>query len=302
MLLSLLPDRIVSAVSRIDVSKLQEIRLRLNAPIMINMMGEYYYLSAYGAEIYSSNALVCTRPDIDYVISKASNNSIHTINDQLVNGYITYTGGIRIGVAGEIVSVGDRVKTIKNIQSLMIRVPHEVNNCALPALRFVQYGTSIYNTLVLSPAGAGKTTFVRDLAKQILRINSKINILIVDERSEITGISGGVALFNNANCDILSNCKKGYAFDNGIRSMRPDVIITDELSISDFASIENAMTCGVKVIATIHANSIFDLKNKPDLCAIIDKKMFDRYILLGSSNKPGEIVNIYDANLESIGQ
>ncbi len=302
MLDSLLPRTILDAVNKLNVSKLYEIRLRLNAPVMVNAAGEYFYLNIHGVSRDKEGVILCTRSDIEYIMSKASNDSMYTVNDQLVNGYIAYRGGIRIGVAGEFVYVGNQIKTIKNIQSLNIRIPHEVHNCSLHCLRYIQQGRGIYNTLVVSPAGAGKTTFVRDLAKQILNINSKLNILIIDERSEITGISQGIAIFNNPNCDILSNCKKSYAFDNGIRSLRPDVIITDELSIRDFDSVANALTCGVKVIATIHADSIWDLKNKPDFLDILQKKLFDRYILLSSINRPGEVVGIYDSNLECIGQ
>ncbi len=300
MLESLLPKDIVEALENINISKLCELRLRVNMPICINILGESYYLASYGICNSKSNAIICKKSHIDYIIQIASNNSLYTINDQLVNGYISYLGGIRIGVAGEFVYVNDQIKTIKNIQALNIRIPHEVFGCSLSGFQYIQKGKSIYNTLILSPAGAGKTTYIRDLAKQLLNKFQMLNVLIVDERCEITGIANGKANFSDFNCDILSNCKKEYAFDNGIRSLKPDVIITDELSQEDIKSVENAITCGVKVVATIHADSIMDLKNKPKFIDILQKKLFDRYIILSANNRPGEFVGVYDAELECI--
>lgn len=302
MLQDLFQSEINSALKYVKIESCNEIRLRVNMPIMISILGENLYLGKYGTTNIKNQAIVCHKEDIDFVINKASNNSIYSINDQLVNGYISYIGGIRIGVAGEFVYVDDQIKTIKNIQGLNIRIPHEINGCSLHGMKYILKDNEVLNTLILSPAGAGKTTFIRDLSKQLLNRSTHKNILIVDERCEITGILNGQAMFSEFNCDILSNCKKKYAFDNGIRSLKPDIIITDELSSVDCDSVENALTCGVKVIATIHAESIIDLKNKPQFREILNKKLFERYIVLGFNNgKAGSILGVYNSNLECIG-
>ena len=301
LLENILSQHIIDALHYINITKLCEIRLRVGMPIMINVLGKLFYLGKYGQTDNSTQSIVCSRDDIDSIMANVSNNALYSINDQLVEGYITCAGGIRVGVAGEFVYVNNNIKTIKNIQSLNIRVPHEVNNCSLDYLRFIQNNHSIYNTLILSPAGAGKTTFIRDLAKQLLRQATLTNILIVDERCEITGISNGQASFGGFNCDILSNCKKEYAFNNGIRSLRPDIIITDELSSKDIDCVANAISCGVKVIATIHAENVLDLKNKPEFSYILQNQMFDRFIVLGNKESPGEHCGVFDSNLECIG-
>ena len=299
---SLLPSKIVSALSYVNISKLCEIRLRVDKSVIVNISGKLYFLTPYGVSDSCENAIFINRLDIEYVISKASNNSLYTINDQIINGYIACKGGIRIGIAGEFVYTNGVIRTLKNIQALNIRIPHEVNGCSLRVFRYLEKNNTIYNTLILSSAGAGKTTFIRDLAKQILRnSDGLINLLIVDERCEITGISDGNVAFEGFNCDILSNCTKVYAFDNGIRSLRPDIIITDELSVKDVDCIVNAVTCGVKVIATVHAENILDLKNKADFKYILDNKLFDRYVVLGSSEGIGTIMGVYNEELECIG-
>ena len=300
MLRELLPPNIYSMVKEINYKYLTEIRIRVGQPLIVSIAGKNNYLTKYGVSLSKQNAYYCCIEDCSYIISKASNNSLYTINDQIINGYISYKGGIRIGVAGEFVYVDNRITTIKNINSINIRIPHDVNNCSLNSFRFLHNFNTIYNTLVLSPAGCGKTTYIRDLVKQILKKNELINMLVVDERNEITGVDSGKIAFENMNVDVLSNCTKKYAFDNGIRSLKPDVIVTDELSGNDVESIENAITCGVKVIATIHADNILDLKNKPRFQNILTNKLFDRFVVLSGVDGPGTLIGVYNENFECL--
>lgn len=301
MIKSLFSGEILQALHKIDLSKVNEIRLRLNAPIIINIMSRNYYLSSNGLTKEISLSLKCKLSTIDYVLSVASNQSIHSINDQIINGYISVKGGIRIGVAGEVVSINGTIKTIKNITSLNIRIPHEIKNCSLNAYLYLTKQNIPFNSLILSPVGCGKTTFIRDFAYQLSLRNKDLNILIVDERCEITGIADGVTNLNAGNVDIICNSKKKFAFENGIRSLKPDVIITDEINLSsDLVAIENAITSGVKVIATIHAENLDDLKLKKSFSEILSKELFDRFVVLGKSNGVGTIEGVYDQNFDCL--
>lgn len=301
MLFSLVPNYILDAVKQVNLSSLAEIRLRVGAPVMVNVLGKNYFLTPSGTSEHDHDAIICKNSTIEYVLSQASNNSLYTINDQLINGYITVKGGIRIGVAGEVVTVNGNIKTIKNITSLNIRIPHEIKNCSLNSYLYLTKNNIPLNTLVLSPAGAGKTTFIRDFAYQLSKRNKGINILIVDERSEITGISEGLMTLNAGNVDVICNSKKKFAFENGIRSLKPDVIITDELNLSsDMQAIEYAISSGVSVIATIHASTIHDLKNKSGFSDVLSKKLFERFVLLSLSNGAGTLEGVYNDNFSCI--
>ena len=295
-----LPNEIKMLIDKININQLNEIRLRVDSPILVNIKGENNYLTSGGYKTCTNDYIICKSTHIQSILQNVSNNCLYSINDQLINGFITLPSGIRIGVAGEVVSVNNVIKTIKNITSLNIRIPHLIKNCSLNAFLSMVSNNQVKNTLVLSPAGAGKTTFLRDFAIQVIEKLRGINVLVADERCELWSFADNKSYLSNS-IDVYSNCSKKFAFENGIRSMRPDVIITDELNFSnDTEIIENAITCGVKVVASIHANNIYDLCNKPNFKAILNKKMFDRYIVLSNSNGPGSLEGIFDENLNRI--
>lgn len=299
MVEDVLPENLGLYFEKLNFNYINEIRLRANKPIVVNVMGRNKFLTNNGLTEDINNAIICKLSSINDVINKASENSLYAVNDQIKKGYLTVKGGVRIGVCGEVVEDNANVNTIKNINSLNIRIPHKVKNCSLNAYLHIVNNDKVRNTLIISPPGAGKTTFIRDLAEQISNKNPTLNLLVVDERAEISATIDGMQMLNvGPSCDIYTNCSKEFAFENGIRSMKPDVIITDEINLeSDLNAIKTAITSGVSVIATIHANGIYDLKSKPHFEEILKNKVFDRYVVLSSKNGPGTYEGIFNENL-----
>ena len=84
--------------------------------------------------------------------------------------------------------------------------------------------------------------------------------------------------------------------------MKPDVIVTDEINIErDIDIIENALTSGVKVIASIHASTIYDLKNKSSFQKLLQKGLFERFVVLSNTSGLGTIDGIFDEKLNFLG-
>lgn len=277
-------------------SEITEIRMRANENLIVVVKNKKYYLKDDNGEFVKISKNI-----IENFVRRASENSIYAFNDNIVNGFITLPKGIRVGMCGNIVTDGDKIVTVKDFQSVNIRIPHVVRNCSLPAFDYL-VNEDVKNTLVISPPGSGKTTFIRDFIYQLYTHNISKNILIADERNEICSVINGEPNIDLGGfCDIYTNCTKKFAFKNGIRSMRPDLIVTDEIDLEkDLDSIIEAINCGVNVIATIHAKDMNQLKKKPNFDKILNEKFFSRFVVLSSDERPGTLTNIYDEKLNCI--
>ena len=76
--------------------------------------------------------------------------------------------------------------------------------------------------------------------------------------------------------------------------MSPKIVITDELSTADdWKCALNAISSGVKIIASAHSDNIENLKNKPYFIS----NLFDRYITLDNGNKFGQVKQVYNKDL-----
>jgi len=289
-LFGILPEHLRDAFKALPWDRVYEIRLRANSPAVVCISGRNFLL----------DKVIVTRTDIDTIIHKASNYSIYAVNEQLKQGFITIHGGVRIGLCGEVVSERGEISTIKNAGSLNIRIPHQVRGCSFPVLPYIFAEGRPLKTLIISPPGAGKTTFLRDLACQVSDKYSLLNTLVLDERGEIAAAHLGDNYLDVGRAtDVMTGCTKQYGFDNGIRSMRPDVIITDEIATpADVEMVRLAARSGVSVLASVHASGIDEIRAKPSFERLVAERVFDRYVVLAVRDNAGTVVGVYDSNLK----
>jgi len=295
-----LPDQLQEVFKYLPIDKIYEFRLRSDKPVVVCLGGRNLFLTAAGLTTEKEGAITVSRTDLDSILHKASNYSIYAINDQLKEGYLTIQGGIRIGIAGTVVMNDEKVITIKDIQSLNIRIPHEVCGCSYPILPYVFTDRTPLSTLIISPPGAGKTTLLRDLAWQIGDKFALKNALVLDERGEIAANQHGENQLDvGETTDVITGCSKIYGFSNGIRSMRPDVILTDEVATKDdIEMIKLATRSGVVVMASVHAGNIDEIRQKPYWADIVRDQVFDRFVVLKVGERAGEVAGVYDKNLK----
>ncbi len=301
MLKRYLPEVIYNSIAKyMNYADINEIRMRVNCPLVVCIKNKKYFVGEKGFCDYD-NAIICTYEMMQDFVYKLCDNAVYAVNDQLKQGFITLPKGVRVGICGEVVYNDNEIITIKNFQSANIRIPHNIKGCSKLALGYM-LDKHFMNTLVVSPAGAGKTTFIRDVVQQLSNQNYCYNVLVADERNEIASVTNGVAEIPLGNfADIYSNCSKEFAFKQGLRSMKPDIFVTDEIDIDkDLQSIIDATNSGVKVLATIHSDNITNLKQKRGFGEIINNKIFDRYVVLSDSEGPGTLTNIYDSRFQCL--
>ena len=265
-MLEFLPQNIKESLAHVNSKYVYEIRLRADKPVRINYQGEYRYISAYGVTDKADKAIRCTSADIADCVYRAGNYSVYSVEEQIKQGFLTAEHGERIGIAGEYIYEHGQPLAIKSFSSLCIRVPHEIYGCGEEIFTYCMRD-KVRNVLIMSAPGLGKTTILRDLGR-ILSEKTAKNILICDERGEISaGLTGNT-------CDVMKFANKATAFEAGIRAMRPDIMITDELSKADCTAIERAYSAGIKVLASAHFSDI----QQP--CSLLRYQLSDMHIHL----------------------
>lgn len=230
-------------------------------------------------------------PDLlEDTLNKLLNYSYYAYEEEISNGYITIEGGHRVGICGKVTLREGKVHLLKDISSLNIRRSREIIGAADNVMPII-VGNGLTNTLIISPPKCGKTTILRDIARSLS--NKGYRVGICDERSEIAGSFNGVPSYElGPRTDILDGCPKALGIIMLIRSMSPDVIITDEIGkTEDVKAIEDALCSGVKIITSIHGNCYEDVFNS-NIGSLLQKKIFETLIILSSQPKTGTIKKI----------
>lgn len=283
--------------------RVEEIRLRLGRPLAINYDGKDSFIKNNG--ILTDNAYesyIVNEKNIKNTFQLISNYSIYAFEEELRNGFITIRGGHRIGITGKVLYKNNNIYTIKEISSLNIRIAREKKGVSDRVIRYIiKKPNTIYNTLIVSPPQCGKTTLLRDLIRNLSNGIPKLNfyglkIGVVDERTEIAGIYKGYPQNDiGLRTDVLDSCRKLDGMMLLLRSMSPNVIATDELGEEkDIVAIHQALKAGVKIISTVHGESIDDLLTRPYLKQILNENIFERIILLSNKKGVGTIDDIID--------
>ena len=173
----------------------------------------------------------------------------YAFEEQIKRGYFT-VGGCRIGVCGTAVAESGAVVSVKDVRSLNIRFARQIKGCA-DGLLFALGGSVRGGLLLAGPPACGKTTLLRDLARQISITGRKV--CVIDERGEIAAVSGGVPAADvGPLTDVLDGYPKTLAAELALRCLSPDVIVCDEVGSGEADALAECADCGVDVVAAVH--------------------------------------------------
>ncbi|MBQ7874840.1 MAG: Flp pilus assembly complex ATPase component TadA [Oscillospiraceae bacterium] len=263
-------DAVLSA--KVMPEDIREIRFCVNKPIQLVTNQKNFYINEKAFSI----------GEIQDIFAALCEYSVHTYKNEICEGFITAEGGCRIGICGTAVYENGKIINIKDISGLNIRIPHEIIGAANKLVPYSEHGL-----LITGPPCSGKTTLLRDIARQK---SISEHVVIVDERTEIAGTYRGIPSFDVGNSSVLNGFSKSDGIAVAARSMAPDCIICDEFGgENDISSALFAMKSGVDIVASIHASDKEDLITKPSFERIIKNGIFEHIAFL---NKKCEIYEI----------
>ncbi len=255
-ILSYLPRRLRRYLYSVSLSGAYEIHLGAGLPLAVYYPDGRYFVTQRGILTkLPAEGVTVTRGDIENALELITDASVYSVKNELCGGFVTIRGGHRVGIAGSAVIRGGKVSFVKDIASLNYRIASEKIGAADKIIEKITDGENIKNVLFVSPPGAGKTTILRDTARQLSNIGFRVSV--IDERREIAAMYGGQSPFDlGPSCDVLSGVNKSDGMLMLLRSMSPEIIITDELGADeDFKAVEKLLSCGVAVIASVHGKN-----------------------------------------------
>ena len=283
---------------------IEEIRLRAQKPLILNANNKDYFYNEKDNDlvIKMDKPYIVTREDIEQTFQIICKYSIHTFMDDITKGFITLRGGHRVGIVGKAIVENGQVKNIKHISSLNIRISREIIGCSDKILdHIIKDNNQVNNTLIISPPQCGKTTLLRDIVRNLSNGNKRFGfkgtkVALIDERNEISGSYLGVPQMDvGIRTDIIETCPKDIGIIMLLRSMSPNVIVTDEIgNEKEVKALYTALNGGVSLITTVHGDSIDDIKGRKELSHLLDRELFKKVIILSARKGPGTVEKIYD--------
>ena len=275
---SVLPELLRSCaleVDRSNMARTEEIRLRVGkSPSLVLPEGERII----------PGTRVVEPEDLKHLVEIASRWSFHTVLEQMRRGYLTIEGGHRLGLCGTVVMEGEQIHALRDISAVNLRVARQLTGVARQTAGQLIRDGHLQNTLILGPPGAGKTTFLRDLIRCISTGEgiSPLRVAVADERGELAAVwDGRPQMELGERTDVLDGCPKALAVTLLLRGMGPQVIAVDEITApEDILAMQQAVGCGVALLATAHGACAEDLRRRPLYRLMLEKDIFHRLVTI----------------------
>ncbi len=266
-----------------------EIRMRSEMPLVLTCaQGAMFVYGSRLSPVYSQSALKVSSLQLDETFKRICGYSVHSHRTSINSGYVTVEGGHRAGVCGTAMREGDDVCSVRDINCINIRISRQIKGSA-NGIYSALFAHSLPGVIVAGAPSSGKTTVLRDLARQLSgeQRGRFIRTVICDERGEIAAVHNGVPANDvGINCDVLTSYPKGEGILIALRSFSPQVIICDETgSEEETRAIESGLNSGVSFIVSVHASSRKELCSRMQVRRLIETGAFSDVVLLDASDR-----------------
>lgn len=216
------------------------------------------------------------------------------------SGFVTLRGGHRMGLCGRVICQGQSIRALRDISSFCIRIAGQWRGAADGLIgQLTDENGFCRSTLIVGLPGMGKTTLLRDSLRRLSEAGRRV--CVVDERSEIAAMCDGLPQLEVGPCtDVLDGCGKEAGLRWLLRSLSPEVLVTDELSDTlDAQAALEAIRSGVSMLATVHGRDLDSVCGRNTLYPLVRNRAFERYAVL-DVHEVGKLAGIYDRDFQPV--
>ena len=216
------------------------------------------------------------------------------------SGFVTLRGGHRMGLCGRVICQGQSIRALRDISSFCIRIAGQWRGAADGLIgQLTDENGFCRSTLIVGLPGMGKTTLLRDSLRRLSEAGRRV--CVVDERSEIAAMCDGLPQLEVGPCtDVLDGCGKEAGLRWLLRSLSPEVLVTDELSDTlDAQAALEAIRSGVSMLATVHGRDLDSVCGRNTLYPLVRDRAFERYAVL-DVHEVGKLAGIYDRDFQPV--
>lgn len=289
-ILPVLPESLAQLLrNQVRWDDLEEIRLRLQQPVELRYKNTDVFLEES----------VVTGEILRVTFQKISQYSAYACKEELEEGFLTLSGGHRVGLCGRMHQEEQDCRMLRQITSMNIRIARQRIGCSDSFIHKLFDTQDFLDTLLISPPGVGKTTYLRDIIRSVSdgsQERAGRHIAVVDERGEIGNRSAHATGFSlGRRTDLLEYCPKAEGMLLLLRSMGPQILAADEIgSTEDIDALRYVRKCGCRLLMTVHGTGIEDVQNRPVLGEYLRQFPFVRYLVIHKMLDGHREIEVFD--------
>lgn len=266
---------------------INEIRLRAVGRSSIVLDGENFSLTTrVGSD------------ELHGILKRICDMAIFAHRDDIANGFVSLSGGCRVGVCGHAKYDGGKLVGVNSVSSLVFRIPG--GRCDFANELFGYWRERNFcGMLICSKAGIGKTSAIRTLAAMAGSAKWSKRVVVVDERCEFDPNE-----YSDCTVDILRGYKRAVGIEIAVRTMSAEILVVDEIgNDADSDALMLAIGAGVPVVATAHGDNISKVLLKPSIKRLIEGGLFESYAVIRKEKSVrklelGEMSSIRNSDLD----
>ena len=235
------------------------------------------------------------REDLDQLFFQICGQSVYSHEEELRQGYVSLEGGCRAGVCGTAVVEGGKVKSLRDVTSLVFRIPREQLGCAdCLFLAGVDFSAGV---LLVGEPGSGKTTLLRDAVRSLSwgKFSPCRRVAVLDQRGELGAFGLGPG------ADLLRGYPRAAGMETALRCLSPEFLVCDELGEEDLPTVSRYAFAGAGLLATLHGGEE-DLLRRPLAKALLETGAFQTVACLQGRQRPGQLGALFRVETQGQGK